>query len=336
MVEGGGMGRRIAFTGVGAVISVALIGLLFQKLPIAVGDLGPLLAGARWSGLAAVVATTAIHFLLTAAKWRYVTGLTARDTDLGWGYYLYSALIGLLGQVMPMQVAMVAGRSVALKFHGRVPLHRGAGAVVYDQFFDLLVPLSLLPPLLLAVAGVLSPTIAALIAPLFVISVGVAAVGLGHGAARRVALPLVRRVGARRPALVEGIERVTPVLLRRRAVAVLFSLSVLRFSNLVLRAWLVAWTLHLDISGAVALFGNCGVTFTLIFAIAPGALGVVEWGWVGMLHVLGVDVATAAQYAIGSRVLNLGAVVALNGGHLLALGAVWALRGGMARSRDDD
>ena len=113
----------------------------------------------------------------------------------------------------------------------------------------------------------------------------------------------------------------------RQTLVTLYALSSLRVANLVLRAWLVGWTLHLDLSWMVILFANCGVTFSLIFAFLPGALGVVEWGWVGMLHLFGVDTIDATHYALSSRLFAVSALVAINLVHAIALMAYWVLRG---------
>jgi uncharacterized membrane protein YbhN (UPF0104 family) len=134
----------------------------------------------------------------------------------------------------------------------------------------------------------------------------------------------------------QSIELAAPQLLARRTLAKLYGLSALRFANLVFRAWLVAWTLHLDLSWAVVLFANCGVTFSLIFAFAPGALGVVEWGWVGMFHLFNVGPEVATQYAVSSRLFAVGALILINVAHGILLVAYWGIkRAGRVEPRID-
>lgn len=324
--------KRAHLLASGCLLSALLLVLLFRTLPIDLVTYKETLVKARWAGLAGIVATTVLHCWITGLKWRYVTRLTTRGADLGLGYYLYSALIGLLGQVLPLQMAMLAGRSLALRVHGKVPLRRGAGGVVFDQFFDLLVPMTMLVPIILAATAVVSVSAGGALALGAVALVGALLVGGGG----RAVLIVIRAVVAIAPTrwksaeALQSIQRGAPQLLARRTLATLYGLSTLRFANLVFRAWLVAWTLHLDLSWAVVLFSNCGVTFSLIFAFAPGALGVVEWGWVGMLHLFGVGPAEATQYALSSRLFAVAALLAINLAHGILLVAYW----GIARRRN--
>lgn len=315
----------------GCLASAILLALLLRAFPIDGASYRETLAQGRWIGLAGILATTVFHCWVTGVKWRYVTRLTSRGTDLGAGYYFYSALIGLLGQVLPLQVAMFAGRSLALRFHGKVPLKRGAAAVVYDQFFDLLVPLTMVVPILLAAANVLSPGAGGWLCLTAVGLVGALQALLGAQAIQVLLRPLVLMPRSWKiSGLVRSLQEGTS-LTERQTLVTLYALSSLRVANLVFRAWLVGWTLHLDLSWMVVLFAHCGVTFSLIFAFLPGALGVVEWGWVGMLHLFGVDTIDATHYALSSRLFAVAALVAINLVHAIALMAYWGLRGHRSR-----
>lgn len=310
----------------GGLASAMLLVLLFRALPFNAAGYREALAGARWSGLTGILLSTIFHCWITGIKWRYVTRLTSHGTDLRVGYYFYSSLIGLLGQILPLQVAMLAGRSLALRIHGNVPLKRGAGGVVYDQFFDLLVPLTMVVPILLAAMKVVSLEAAGW---LCLCAVGVAAALLalfGEQFIRAILRPLLLMPGHWK---VTGLARSLhggSSLIGRQTLISLFGLSSLRVANLVFRAWLVGWTLHLDLPWMVILFANCGVTFSLVFAFMPGALGVVEWGWVGMLHLFGVTAVDATHYALSSRLFAVAALVTINLVHAIALMAYWGLR----------
>lgn len=311
----------------GGLLSALLLALLFRTLPFKVADYQQALGDARWAGLAGILMTTVFHCWVTGVKWRYVTRLTSRGTDLRAGYYFYSALIGLMGQVLPLQVAMLAGRSLALRMHGNVPLRRGAAAVVYDQFFDLLVPLTMVVPIVLAAANVLSQEAGGWLCLAAVGLVGLLLALFGAQAIHILLRPLVLMPRSWKVSgLVRSLQEGTS-LTGRQTLVTLYALSSLRVANLVFRAWLVGWTLHLDLSWMVILFANCGVTFSLIFAFLPGALGVVEWGWVGMLHLFGVDTLDATHYALSSRLFAAAALLAINLVHAIVLVAYWGLRG---------
>jgi len=327
MTEGFKNRRSAALAVVGCLLSALLLVLLFRTLPFDATSYKAALASARWAGLAGIVATTILHCWITGLKWRYVTRLTTHGADLGLGYYLYSALIGLLGQVLPLQVAMLAGRSLALRVHGKVPLRRGAGGVVFDQFFDLLIPMTMLVPILLAATSVVSVSVAGALAVGAVALVGALVVG-GGGRAVLIAIRAVISIAPKQgngAEVLQSVQRGAPQLFARRTLATLYGLSTVRFANLVFRAWLVAWTLHLDLSWPIVLFANCGVTFSLIFAFAPGALGVVEWGWVGMFHLFGVGPEVATQYALSSRLFTVGALILINIAHGILVVAYWGI-----------
>jgi len=111
----------------GCALSVLLLFLLVNRYPVDMESLGALLGKARWLGLAGILATTGIHCLVSAHKWRLVTEVGERGRPVQRGFYWgFTVLITLAGQVMPLQVAILAGRSLALRMHAQVPLRRGA------------------------------------------------------------------------------------------------------------------------------------------------------------------------------------------------------------------
>ena len=70
--------------------------------------------------------------------------------------------------------------------------------------------------------------------------------------------------------------------------------------------------------------------------IAPGALGVVEWGWVGMFHLFNVGPEVATQYAVSSRLFAVGALILINVAHGILLVAYWGIkRAGRVEPRID-
>ena len=200
--------------------------------------------------------------------------------------------------------------------------------MVFDQFFDLLIPVTMLVPIILTATSVVSVGVGGALALGGVALVGVLLVAVGGGVVFRTVRVLVQLVPGRwkGAGAFQSIEQIAPQLLARRTLATLYGLSTLRFANLVFRAWLVAWTLHLDLSWAIVLFANCGVTFSLIFAFAPGALGVVEWGWVGMFHLFGVGPDVATQYAVSSRLFAVAALILINLAHGILLVAYWGIK----------
>lgn len=317
-----------ALTLAGAVLGAVLLAIFFRRSPVPWSEMLEALRAVEPWGLVLVFATTALHCMLTAWKWRFVTRLTATGADLGAGYYLYTALIALFSQMLPVQIAVMAGRSLALRAHHRVPVRRGAAGAIHDQVFDILVPLVVLPPALLYFLGKIGSAGAALSSLALLIAGGIAFAVLGGAFFSRAArvLPILSR-----PAPPPGAGGGSFVrLYEGRALAALYALSAVRFLNLVLRAWLVARSVGLDVGLDLMLYCNALVTCALLLGFVPGALGVVEWGWVATLSAFGVDGPAAFQYAIASRIVIVATLVALN---LVNAMAVLVCRGLCARTR---
>ncbi|MBX3180213.1 MAG: flippase-like domain-containing protein [Candidatus Hydrogenedentes bacterium] len=306
-----------AFTLAGIVLGAVLLAFFFHHSPVPWSEMLETLRPLKPWGLVLVFATTALHCLLTAWKWRFVTRLTAVGADLGLGYYHYTALIALFAQVLPVQIAVMAGRSIALRIHHRVPVRRAAAGALHDQAFDILVPLVVLPPALLYFLGKIGGAGAALTSLALLIAGGIAFAALGGAMLPRAARAL--SVLARLLPPAGGGGGSFARLYEPRALAAIYALSAARFLNLVLRAWLVAWSVGLDIGLDVMLYCYALVTCALVLGFVPGALGVIEWGWVATLSAFGADAPAAFQYAIASRLIVVAALVALNLTNALAV-----------------
>ena len=106
----------------------------------------------------AVALLTAAQVYLSARKWAFV--LACHDghaTQPQAFYFRHTATGMLLGQVLPVQVGTAAARAVALKLNDQQrPLLTGSYTSVYEQAFDILAPLALVPACLLALTADLS------------------------------------------------------------------------------------------------------------------------------------------------------------------------------------
>jgi uncharacterized protein (TIRG00374 family) len=214
----------------------------------------------------------------------------------------------MLAQVLPLQLCTVAVRSLALRRHEELPLRRGAASTIYDQFFDLLIPVVLLVPSLLYVSGWIAAASFWLIGLSFLAITALAVSLWGFrllvwGLRGLAMLPVV---GERFRILAGNLpERGEGTLFHRRMVATLFGLSLLRYSNWVGRIYLVAFATGLGISFLQVASALPVILMAFLIMITPGGLGVVEWGWVGVLALMQVPATTAAEFALVSRVFLL-------------------------------
>ncbi|MCF6287388.1 MAG: flippase-like domain-containing protein [Candidatus Hydrogenedentes bacterium] len=298
----------------GFVCSAGLLGLLFYRYPLDAAYFSTL-REARWWGVAGIVLSTALHCQLSAHKWRIVTLLGDPHANLGRGLFgFYSALIALLGQAMPLQVAVLAGRSLALRTHADIPMRRSVLGAIYDQGFDLLIPGLALLPAALFFFGMMGPAWAVC---LFIFAVVLCGVLLRFWGERVIGRVLVAANAMLPDRLAQrtGLARMAaspPEHVGNRALFRLYSWSVFRFANLVLRAWLVAWCIRVNIGLPALLFGHCVVMFSVILNFVPGALGVAEWGWMGALNLAGVSSDDAMAYAVSSRLLIVLSLILVN------------------------
>lgn len=296
----------------GVLIGLALIGLVFKFTNVHLKDVADCLGRARPGFLVSICATTALHFAVTAYKWRIAT--TSMYPEIGFrkGFFAYTALIALMGQVMPFTLAATAGRSAVLRLHRNVPVRHGIVLSLYDSAFDFLIPLLVFVPAPLYVSGKISLSLSVTLSVIAVAAFG-AVVILTRGRFFRNTLSILLRfrlfrllAGVASDEARKALER---GMLSTSTIAKLYFLSVVRFFNLVLRFWCVVWATGLNVAPlSLVYIAGVGV-FSLLLSVTPGALGVTEWGIIGVLAVCGVDKDVAGVYAVLCRILFFLAVL---------------------------
>ncbi len=241
------------------------------------------------------------HFIVSALKWKLLTSRLSKDESLTSYFILYTALTGLLGQFIPLQVATILVRTIAMRTHIKLPVFKGISSTVYDKSFDLLifllVFLSVIPVLFgylpvmgafflsfLAFAGI---TVAFLLFSPYAIRL------LTRGAA------LLNRIRGNRQ---DSPGKTIPLLFSRSTILLLWGLSLVRFANLVLVSLCVAWMFNMNIPILPLYFANGATRMTVLLGFVPGSIGIAEWSWLGVLSALGVSRDTALQYALLNRI----------------------------------
>ena len=105
-----------------------------------------------------------IHTCLTAYKWGLVTQkLTPQSEQTQRFYLFYTTLGSMTMQFMPQYVGMVMVQNLALRVHNVSSVSRGLLSIVYDQFFNFLIPLLLFPASILYVFHYISLSVAVFI-----------------------------------------------------------------------------------------------------------------------------------------------------------------------------
>ncbi len=268
------------------------------------------------------------------------TGLSAFVTSVRWGlivnalegrraatplYYFYYVMMGKISSTFVSQYVGDYGvRPLALKTSSNTSMGRAFYSVLLDRFFDLMLSLLLVVPGLMYLGGFVSPEA---LAVLVVVLVGGywALIARNHHVVSSLlgmAAGVANRVSGRAPILKGALGRVAPTLEGARAgfeqvgqkcITAANVLTLGRYLMMALRAYFLTLALGLSIPFWLIFMAVGLVRFTLLFAVAPGRLGVLEVGWYGILALGGVDSSATIPLLIALRVYGLvfNAVLAL-------------------------
>ncbi len=269
-------------------------------------SLNPLYAGLAITALI-------IHTVLTAYKWGLVTQKLTPDNQQPLKFYLFYTTLGSLTmQFMPQYVGMVMVQNLALRVHKISSFSRGFLSVVYDQFFNLLIPLLLFPTSLLYVLQYISLSVA--------VFIWIATIILLHFIInqwhRRIiswlieALTWVKQLKA-------GKNQSTPTeiatgknsILGKKFTLYLYWISVLRYVVWIIRGVLIAIAGGFKIKLWAVAFISPIVQLAMLLSFTPANLGLMEFSWIGLLGLFDVPDASAVKFALMQRFLYIVAVV---------------------------
>src|SRR5271166_1453373 len=304
-----GTAGSLAMAIASAVIGGSLLVLLAGRADLDPGRLVGIVTGLRLGPVALIAFAMCCMSWCSAEKWRVVVRTACPDTalELGRGTYFACTAFGLLtGQLLPPSVGAAAARSAGVKLLGGT-IVQATSATAFEQVFDAALACWCAAATLATIALHLAPA-AWLLATAVACALCVLSTLL---AARRLSTLLVRDNGGAGAAWQALLE---PALTWR-----LVALSVCRYGALIVSAYAAALAGDLP----VALWQVAAVmplaVLTVLVSFVPAGLGVNEWTFASALTVLGVPFATAAEFALLNRFLNvLGAVaIAALGGAVL-------------------
>jgi uncharacterized protein (TIRG00374 family) len=304
-----------------------------RTLRWALSVLGILIFGAilYYGGVEALRRVARVNLWYLAGAF-VAAGSAAFVTSLRWGLivdalegsgagsrlrYFYYVMMGKLSSTFVSQYVGDYGvRPLALRASGKTTVGRAVYSVFLDRLFDLILSLLFLVPALLFLGRVIS---AEALAFLILLSVGtywlasgrnrwllprlvgrVVDALRGRGTSLPVVGPVIGRLVGTLDGASEGLEQVS-----RRCINSANVLTLLRYLALAMRAYFVALALGLYLPFWLVFLAVGLVRFTLLFAVAPGKLGVLEVGWYGVLALGGVGTTSIVPFLIGLRVYGL-------------------------------
>lgn len=271
----------------------------------------------------------ALAAFVTSVRWGLIVeALEGRGARSKLQYFYYVMMGKMSSTFVSQYVGDYGVRPLALKASSDTSMGRAFYSVLLDRFFDLMLSLLFLVPGLLYLGGLISPEVLAL---LIILLVGCywAVIAKNHHLLSRLLgmfAAAVARLSPKMPRLEGVLARVASTLngaqlgfeqVGRSCINSANLLTLCRYLAMSFRAYLLALALGLSIPFCLIFLAVGLVRFALVFAVAPGRLGVLEVGWYGVLALGGVETSAILPFLIALRVYGLvfNAVLAL-GAHL--------------------
>ena len=269
-------------------------------------SLNPLYAGLAISALI-------VHTFLTAYKWGLVTQKLTPDNQQPIKFYLFYTTLGSLTmQFMPQYVGMVMVQNLALRVHKISSFSRGFLSVIYDQFFNFLIPLLLFPASILYVFGYVSLSVALFIWIATIIGTHFI-IDRWH---RRLISWLIKTLTWLKQ-LKSGKNKVEKTeiatnndsILGKQFTLSLYWISVVRYLVWIIRGVFIAIAGGFKMKLWAVAFISPIVQLAMLLSFTPANLGLMEFSWIGLLGLFDVPDASAVKFALMQRFLYVVAVV---------------------------
>ncbi len=276
----------------------------FEQIVASFYSLNPLYAGLAITALI-------IHTFLTAYKWGLVTQKLTPDNEQPLKFYLFYTTLGSLTmQFMPQYVGMVMVQNLALRVHKISSFSKGFLSVIYDQFFNFLIPLLLFPAAILYALSYVSLSVAIWMWIATIIAVHFL-INKWH---RRLisflisALTWVKQLkSGSKPET--KVETGKDSILSKNFTLYLYWISVVRYIVWIVRGVLIAIAGGFKIKLWAVAFVSPIVQLAMLFSFTPANLGLMEFSWIGLLRLFNVPDAVAVQFSLMQRFLYIVAVV---------------------------
>lgn len=269
-------------------------------------SLNPLFAGLA-------ISTLILHTFFTAYKWGLVTQKLTPDNQQPLKFYLFYTTLGSLTmQFMPQYVGMVMIQNFALRAHKISSFSRGFLSIIYDQFFNMLVPLLLFPAAMLYVLKYISLSVAVFLSIASIIATHFI-INKWH---RRLISWLIKTLtwfkqlksGKNAAASLE-IGSGQDSILGKDFTLYLYWVSVVRYIVWIVRGLFIAIAGGFKIKLWAVFFVTPIVQLAMLISFTPANLGFMEFSWIGLLELFEVPGEVAVQFSLMQRFLYVVAVV---------------------------
>lgn len=264
-----------------------------------------------YAGLAIVALI--VHTFLTAYKWGLVTQKLTPDNQQPLKFYLFYTTLGSLTmQFMPQYVGMVMIQNLALRVHKISSFSKGFLSVIYDQFFNFLIPLLLFPSSLFYVLGYISLSVA-VFSSIAIIILTHFIINKWH---RRLIFLLIKTLtwvkqikSPQKPVSQAASPPGNDSILGKDFTLYLYWISVVRYVVWIVRGIFIAIAAGFKINLWAVTFTTPIVQLAMLLSFTPANLGLMEFSWIGLLGLFDIPDAISVKFALMQRFLYIVAVV---------------------------
>ncbi|VEP17039.1 conserved membrane hypothetical protein [Hyella patelloides LEGE 07179] len=271
---------------------------------------------------ALAIASLILHFWFTAYKWNLVTHKLTPERQQSQGFYFFYTTLGALSmQFMPQYIGMVAVQNLALRLHKISSFSRGFLSVIYDQFFNFLIPVLLFPASVLFVLGYIPLSIAVFATTTVVIGTHFI-IKKWYKSLIQLLIKgyfLIKKNKSQEQSESEAITTEYS-LFGKKFTIYLFWVSVTRYLFWLIRGVVIAVAGGFKIKLWAIVFITPIVQLAMLLSFTPANLGLMELSWLGLLRLFQVPTADAIEFAFLQRFLYIiSAAIALLGFFLIWL-----------------
>lgn len=299
--------RKILYTILSLGLGTFFIVLMFYLVPVTPEQIVSKLDNINPIYIFLICLSTFFNFWCLSLKWKLVIqGLTSDQKKPQKFYLFYIALGSFIGLVTPRQLSMLGLQSIVIRTHNIGSLFKGFLTSIYNQLFNLLIPLFILPSALLLIFKYITlPTAITvsvatlLIAPFLIIRFQKPALELLYRIYQKI-----KKNSSKQKKINSTNSSISDLsVLKPRLTLILYILTILFHISLITRSYLIVQSANLSISIWQIAFGNMIVFVAMLIGLTPGNLGMMEWGWIGILELFQVPIVDAVSFALLQRIL---------------------------------
>lgn len=306
------LNKKITYAILSLILGLFLVWLALQFTSVNAEQFFATLQNLNLLYAGLVLASTFFNLWLTAYRWRLITGRLTVNKNQSLDFFLFYVTLGtLVSQVIPQSLGMIGVRSFALRFHRISTLSKSFFTVIYDQVFDLLIPLLLLPPALLFVLRYISLS-TAVFTSLSILAIALYVVKQWHKFLIFLLTKgyyLAKKQIFRHREIIEVESVSEPLIFETKFTVYLFCLAVIRYANLVLRGFLVVLAGSLKIKFWAIIFSTPLLQLAMVLSFTPANLGLMELSWIGVLKLFKVPATESLIFSLLQRILFLLSIV---------------------------